>query len=49
MLEITMPKIQNRYLWIGGALCLIVAGLIVELFAPHGTPWELRLPCLSLR
>jgi membrane fusion protein (multidrug efflux system) len=29
-----MQKIQKRYLWVGGALCLIVAGLIVGAIHP---------------
>jgi len=29
-----MPKIQKRYLWVGGALCLIVSGLIVGAIRP---------------
>jgi membrane fusion protein (multidrug efflux system) len=34
ILEITMPKIQKRYLWAGGALCLILSGLIVGAIRP---------------
>jgi membrane fusion protein (multidrug efflux system) len=34
ILEIKMPKIQKRYLWAGGALCLILSGLIVGAIRP---------------
>jgi len=34
ILEIRMLKIQKRYLWAGGALCLILSGLIVGAIRP---------------